>query len=282
MKIRAIDQSDVTREEKQIFDIYLELLEIHGKVFIYQIEGESFIFRPIGRKDFIRIFTSEDLSLYDREEIVCETCVLYPEEYDFSECENGGLPTLLSKEILSSSYVSSDTQLENLMSYFREDMLNIQNQISCMIQEAFPNLSYDDIENFDMETTLKYLSRAEWILTNLRNMPLNYDPFSGKPWEDAEPTPPQRPNVPEREIPRASYQEAKPQSTQEPAEDDEKYINFIPGETIEERFERLKTQKIKKEVLSPDKLDRLQRIAPQINWRHQNTEEDFNTDSSRI
>lgn len=278
MKIKAIDQSDVTREEKQIFDIYLDLLETHGKVFIYQIEGESFIYRPIGRKDFIRIFTSEDLTIYDREEIVCETCVLYPENYDFEECGNGGLPTLLSKEILNSSYVSSDTQLENLMNYFREDMLNIQNQISCMIQEAFPNLSYDDIENFDMETTLKYLSRAEWILTNLRNMPLNYDPFSGKPWEEAEPTPPQRQNAPGREAPRAPYQEAQPQN----AEDDENYIDFIPGETIEERFERLKTQKIKKEVLSPDKLDRLQRIAPQINWQHQNTEEDFNTDSSRI
>lgn len=287
MKIKSINQSSVTQEEKQIFDTYLELLEVHKKVFIYSIEGEYFIYKAIGRKDFINIFSNQDLTAYDKEEIVCETCVLYPEAYDFSNCANGGLPTILSKEILRSSYVSSDEQLESLMNYFREDMLNIQNQISCLIHEAFPNLDFETIENFDMETTLKYLSRSEWILVNLRDMKLNYDPFSGKPWKDATPEPPNERSThskvySEENTENLTSTNSTVQKEQSPSEEESDYIDFIPGETIEERYERLKTHKIKKEVLTPEKLERLKKIAPDINWTYQNKEDDFKVDSSRI
>lgn len=278
MNIKSINQDSVSNEEKQIFDVYLELLKTYNKVFIYKTDEQYFIYKPIGRKDFIKIFSNKELSQCDKEEVVCETCVLYPENYSFENCENAGTPTLLCRAILKASYCEDETQPIALMSIFREEMCNTQNQINCIIHEAFPNLDFEDIENFDMETALRYLSRAEWILVNLKKCEINYDPFSAaaeaiqKEQEETKKT--EKSKVPITEIP-SPQQMPQDNHLQNEDENEDDYIDFIPGETVQERYERLRTKKIKKEVLTPEKLAKLQRIAPEINWKYQNKEEDF-------
>ena len=49
-------------------------------------------------------------------------------------------------------------------------MYDLDNQITCMINEAFPNIDIEEIENWDVEKTMKYFTRAEWKLHNLRGI----------------------------------------------------------------------------------------------------------------
>lgn len=50
-------------------------------------------------------------------------------------------------------------------------MYDLDNQITAIIAEAF-NLDIEIVEQWDVEKTMKYLSRAEWTLHNLRGIPL--------------------------------------------------------------------------------------------------------------
>ena len=50
-------------------------------------------------------------------------------------------------------------------------MYDLDNQITCLINEAFPNIDIEEIEKWDVDKTTKYLSRAEWKLHNLRGIP---------------------------------------------------------------------------------------------------------------
>lgn len=50
-------------------------------------------------------------------------------------------------------------------------MFDLDNQITCVINEAFPQFDIEEIEQWDIEKTTKYMSRAEWKLHNLRGIP---------------------------------------------------------------------------------------------------------------
>ena len=49
-------------------------------------------------------------------------------------------------------------------------MFDIDNQIICVIHEAFPQYDIEEIEDWDVDKMTKYLTRAEWKLTNLRGL----------------------------------------------------------------------------------------------------------------
>ena len=49
-------------------------------------------------------------------------------------------------------------------------MYDLDNQITCMIHEVFPQFDIEEIEAWDVDQTTKYLSRAEWTLHQLRGL----------------------------------------------------------------------------------------------------------------
>ena len=260
-------------KEQQLIDIYLTYLDKYKQVYIYKTDEEAFIFKSLGRKDFKSIFTNESLTTVDREEVVCETCTLWPENYNFELCD-AGLPTQYCNYILKCSHYTDEEEVRNIMTYYRSEMFEIQNQISCIIQEAFPAMTFEEIENLPMEDTLKYLSRSEWILQNLRGINMLYDPFTGKDWSESDIPQPTSQEATTQKMPQEetvsfkAYREENPQQKQHTSE-------FIPGETIEERLKRLEKGDIKKEPLTPEKLAELQRKIPNVDWTVQNKPEDL-------
>lgn len=288
MKICTLQASNESAQDafsaKSLFEYYAELAEQNKNVCIVQVGGYDFIVKAVGRRDFKDIMTNTSLNHYLKEEAICEISCLYPNNFNFEECE-AGIASGLFKEIISFSFLSNSQEEDRskLMSYFRNEMLELHNQINCMISEAFPSLKFDEIENFDMLTAIRYLSRAEWILQNMRGFDMMTDPFTGQAWEpddlgseqleqvrasgeniqnvESKETPKiQRPKV---ELPKKSEQGAKQDS------------GFIPGETIEQRLERLKKGELQPKKLTPEKLRQLQRDFPDIDWAAQNIEDDF-------
>lgn len=280
MKICTLQSANELSQDglspKSLFEYYAELAEQHRNVCIVQVGGYDFIVKAIGRKDFRDIMTNPSLNHYLKEEAICEVSCLYPKNFNFDNCD-AGVASGLFKEIIDFSFLSNDQEEDRskLMSYFRNEMLELHNQINCMISEAFPSLKFEDIENFDMLTAIRYLSRAEWILQNMRGFEMMTDPFTGDAWDADESEEHTVEEPVARREPEPKMQRPKvelPNSTKQKANSSN---SFVPGETVEERLERLKAGEIQPKKLTPEKLKQLQRDFPDIDWTARNAEDDF-------
>lgn len=153
-----------------LFELIMSLKEKYRNVFIYQTDEQLYIYRALGRKEYREICMNDQLSEFEKEEVICDTCVLYPqEEINWDEVD-AGLPTELMKEIRKNSYLSDPQDRRNLINYYRSEMYDLDNQITCIINEAFPNFDIEEIDQWSVDQTMKYLSRAEWKLANLHGL----------------------------------------------------------------------------------------------------------------
>ena len=165
-------QTDITR-------ILLKLKQDYKTLYTYQFDHLVFIYRPVGRKEYKDLFLNDRIDDISKEEVLCQLCVLYPRGFDFENCEEAGLPTTLAGEIIKNSYLAPERR-ERVLNYFRQDMYDLDNQMTCVILEAFPNLDMETVENWDIETTCKYYARAEWTLHNLHGLQIKEkDPNAG-------------------------------------------------------------------------------------------------------
>lgn len=169
MKINNTPKEDNINISQLIDDLQSKYRDI----FVTSIQGEIFIYTPVGRRDWCDLCKRDDLDTLQKEELLCSLCTVYPENYDFHQCL-AGIPTILSDRIKEDSYLQKDTVI-NMIEYYRQDMNTINNNITCIINEAFPNFDIEDIENWSMDKTIKYFSRAEWKLVNLRGMNIKED-----------------------------------------------------------------------------------------------------------
>lgn len=164
----------VVAEPKQVVDVtalYIDFSMKYRNVFITQIDEETFIFRALGRSEFRDILKDSRFDEYKKEDIMCAQCLLYPDPDTIDwDNVNAGLPTKLLKEILKKSYLDDLESRTILHSIYRSEMFDLDNQITCIINEAFPNFDIEEIEAWDVDKTTKYLSRAEWKLHNLRGI----------------------------------------------------------------------------------------------------------------
>lgn len=171
------NQSSVHSEEHSKSVNLSELIDSieseYRDYFIDKVDNEIFIYTPLGRKDWIDICERTDLNQFKKEELICSLCTIYPKDYDFTECL-AGIPTELSRLIIEHSYLTKNDMI-NMIEYYRNDMNTVNNNITCLINEAFPNYDIEEIENWGMDRTIKYFTRAEWKLVNLRGLPLNQD-----------------------------------------------------------------------------------------------------------
>ena len=156
--------------EVDLTELFINLSEEHRNVFITTIGQQLFIYRSLGRKEYSDILENPDLTDFSREEVICDVCTLYPRNFNFKKC-SAGTPTILRKKILKDSLLDSLEARRNILIYYRSEMYTLENQITCIINEAFPNLDIEEIEAWDIEKTMKYLTRAEWKLQNLRGVP---------------------------------------------------------------------------------------------------------------
>ncbi len=175
MKIKNASSETKEKQDSEVsLSEFIESIEEkYRDYFIDKVDNEVFIYTPIGRKDWIDICERTDLNQFKKEELICSICTIYPKNYDFTECL-AGIPTELSKLIIEHSYLKKEDMID-MITFYRNEMNTINNNITCLINEAFPNYDIEEIENWGMDRTIKYFTRAEWKLTNLRGMPLKED-----------------------------------------------------------------------------------------------------------
>lgn len=209
-------------------NIISELEKKYRNVFWTVFEGEAYVYKALGRRDYRTIVSNESLTIEDKKDEIIKSCVVYPEDFDLDECV-AGLINILFDRIIEVSYLESEESKASVMQYYRQDMYDLDNQITCVIHEAFPNFDIEEIENWDLERTAKYLSRAEYKLQNFRGFTFNEEYLM-----ETAPVP----------------------------QEEEKEIDEEKQSKIEEPKENTPT----KERLTPEKLRQLQAQFPEIDW----------------
>lgn len=223
----------IASEKQQVYhsiDVIQKLKELeeqYRSIYWTHIEGDLYIYKPIGRKDYREIVGSE-MSIEDKKDELIKKCILFPEDFDIDDMVAGMIDVLFEK-IIDISYLDSEESRVGVIEYYRQEMYNLDNQITCIINEAFPQFDIEDIENWDVEKTAKYLSRAEWKLQNFRGFQFNEEYFD--------------------------YGQASSQVEQEEVQ--EQQVN-----TNED------ANKPTKEKLTPEKLRQLKAQFPEIDWEN--------------
>jgi len=254
------DNQQKKQQMQDLTEVFLTLKKQYKNIYIHQIEDQIFIYRPLGRAEFKQLVRDDNFSDLEKEEIVCQACVLWPEDYDYENCE-AGIPTTLAAAIIKNSFLGDLQSQVNIIKYHRQEMFDFDNQITCIINEAFPQYDIEEIEQWDLIKTAKYLSRAEWKLQNLRglNMEAYYDP-----------------------IEKAAEQMIQKQQSEENQQDNQVYTEEIEDEspikqgkieTIEERMARLNKKGGVKKKLTPEELEELRRKYPEMKWGNNVLEE---------
>lgn len=213
-----------------------EFREKYKYIYVFQFENQVFIYRAVGRKEYKDLVLDNNLTEQDKEEKLCSLCTLYPENYDFANCEEAGIPTRLAEEINKISYLDKDSR-DKVMYYHRDELNDLDNQINCIICAAFPYLELEDVENWDVVTACKYFSRAEWILHNIKGVPFR------------------------EKDPNADYfNTGKTRGTEEIVTDDE-IKSTAKQSTVAHNGKE-------KNRMTPEKLAELKRKYPEIDWEN--------------
>lgn len=84
-----------------------------------------------------------------------------------------GVPEVLAENILrESGFTLTIEEFDSKLAKYERDMGTLDNQIPCVIKEAFPDISLEEIENWQFEKTLDYYAKAKWVLSALRGVEL--------------------------------------------------------------------------------------------------------------
>lgn len=147
----------------------LSLKTQHGDIYRTDIESQAYIWRRLTKAEFNMIdqLGEED---EDKEDLIVNMCLIYPRHLDYDEC-HAGVPVVLANEILTHSGFVDETSAAILAEH-RAEMQNLETQMEAIIHKAFPSISLEEIESWDVPKTLKYYSRAEWILEILEGIPI--------------------------------------------------------------------------------------------------------------
>ncbi|MEB9509586.1 hypothetical protein P4I85_14405 [Bacillus cereus] len=145
----------------------IEWKQQFGDIYQLDILEQTYIFRALGREEYKEIVLL-DLDLGEFQEVICSQVVIYPYDYDYS-VGIAGIAEILSDGILDVSGLHLQ-QAKELLDQYREEMVNYDYQVDCMIHEAFPEYPIEVIASWPVRKTMYYLSRAEWILQNLKGI----------------------------------------------------------------------------------------------------------------
>lgn len=86
------------------------------KIFHTQILDKHFVFRTLNRFEYKQIVAIENIDALYREEIICQTCVLWPFNYNFKKmaAEDSGYPSTLAQIIMENSGFTKEYGIEVL------------------------------------------------------------------------------------------------------------------------------------------------------------------------
>ena len=94
----------------------LKKLNAGYRLHVVEIDGDFFVFRTLNRFEYKQIVAMENTNPLQREEIICETVTLWPEEYNWKQMatDRAGLPSTYATVIMEKSGFIKDYSVQVL------------------------------------------------------------------------------------------------------------------------------------------------------------------------
>lgn len=166
--------NDNKKKESVDLDLLIEdAFQKYDAVFFSEIEGILFVYRPLGRKEYKDIYNNVNLSDLDKQDAICSTALIYPKDFDLDDCA-AGIPSQLFQDIIDKSCLDAES-MYHLLTINREEAEQLGSEMACIIAEAFPSYSIDEIESWNNFKFMKIYAQAEWILINIRGVEFKLD-----------------------------------------------------------------------------------------------------------
>lgn len=88
----------------------------NGKVFVVNLDERTFVFRTLQRFEYKQIVSQLNTDALQREEVICETVVLWPDNYTWKvmATQDAGLPSSLAEVIMEKSGFTKDYAIKVL------------------------------------------------------------------------------------------------------------------------------------------------------------------------
>lgn len=157
------------------FDLIIkQMFAEYGNICFGEYNDEIYIYKLLNRKAYKNLISNPNLTQIEKEDEVCKECILWPRDFNPDVCD-AGLPTHLFEQIMTNSFLTGVDDMITLIEVSREEADNLDSQMSCIINEAFPNYSIEEIEEWDMIKFCKMFTKAEWKLKSLRSLTFETD-----------------------------------------------------------------------------------------------------------
>lgn len=137
----------------------------HSTIYGMEIGEDYFILKPLSRKEFSVLVKLQDYMVEVAEDFIFKTCVLHP-KLSAEDTDNmlAGTISEVTRIVIDISGFSSAEALTELVQENRDVMDLADNQITAMLCKAFPQLTPEIIDEFDIYKITHYLALAEQIL----------------------------------------------------------------------------------------------------------------------
>lgn len=148
--------------------------ELYGNVFLMEVGGKEFVFRPLTRKEYRQLTERRYENTYESEEAICATATLHPENYDFAESGMAGIVGPLCERIIQVSGRATPEQSAEMLDYYRYTMNEFDAQAETVIALVFPGTTPEEMQDWTQEKLVSRLARAEWVMKTIWNMPFEF------------------------------------------------------------------------------------------------------------
>ena len=163
-----------SHEQSVDLDVLIEeTFQKHSAVFFSEIDGQLYSYRPLGRKEYKDILTNENISDLDKQDAIVKAALVYPPNLDLDNCP-AGVPNQLCNDIVEKSCLDPESMIY-LLHVNRQDAEQLGSEMACIITEAFPSYTIEEVESWNNFKFMKIYAQAEWILKNIRGVEFQLD-----------------------------------------------------------------------------------------------------------
>jgi len=143
-----------------LLNYYKDLYSGHKIIYVRFLDTD-FIFRTLTRKEYKYILKSCS-SKMDIEDAICNTCCIYPEDYEFESCGFAGLNEYVADIIES---LSGLRDIQDVLAEYRQmkEISNLEIQCMDLIKAFIPEYTYEEMEEWTWEKLMFMTVRAEKI-----------------------------------------------------------------------------------------------------------------------
>lgn len=137
------------------------------KVMYINICNKEFVFRTLGKteyKNILNVCSNE----YDLEDMICQVSVLFPNEFDFKDCPIGGLTKTISPLITELSGFTNTEIIHQTYDSYKQEMNTFENKCYALIKIAFPEFTFEEMEDWTWDKTFNIATKAEYILNETK------------------------------------------------------------------------------------------------------------------